>query len=122
MLNYSNMVEDVGFFEKNSIDEVVAFDASERNCEIEVFSLFEVGVVREETAGRHLPARPFLRGCTAEREHIFARQGERMVSGDESSLFLLIQGDVFAVRLKRIGENVAGSVLVEPPQFALYGT
>ena len=107
------IVENVGIFYENSIDEIMTFNTSKRYCKIKIFRLFEVFWVGEQSTCRHLPTRPFLRRSTANFD-VFTRQA--LVIG-RNERRLLIYWNVLLIRLKGIWEDMTCSFLVEPVQF-----
>ncbi|CAI8282882.1 MAG: Uncharacterised protein [Euryarchaeota archaeon UBA443] len=107
------IVENVGIFYENSIDEIMAFYSSESYCKVKIFCLFEVFWIREQSTCRHLPTRPFLR-CSTSNFDVFTRQA--LVIGRNESR-LLIHWNVLLIRFKGIGKDMACSILIEPMQF-----
>ena len=113
VLNGVNMLQNVGFFNKNRVDEVMALNTCKGDGKVEVFGFVKVFGVGKQAAGGHFPAGPFL--CSsATGVHIIA--GETGIIGLDEVLLLLCR-NVIAIGFKRIRENVACTVLIEPVQF-----
>ena len=112
-LNDVYMVENVGLFDKDGVDEVVAFNTGESDSEIQVFGFVKVFRIGEQATRGHFPTRPFLGCCSPDLDVLAGQAG--IVRLDEISLLLF--GDVVSVRCKSIREDVARSILIEPMKF-----
>merc|ERR1719402_274219 len=98
---------------KNKIS-LTALYPGEGGRKVEVVRLVHVLGVGEQLARAHLPQAPLLGSCSP---HLLVLRGEPPVVGCYQVAPLLLR-DVLPVAVKLVGEDVAGTLLVEPQQFA----
>lgn len=111
----TDMVQNEIVWHENPVREVMAFDAREGHGELQIVGFQFRRGLRNQVAGCHFPSRPFP-GCGMPNGFVSRRQASVVRPHQIATLWL---GDMVAIALERVGENVACTLLVEPREFTL---